>query len=177
MTKLYTNDDLWDAVRQKHRLFYGFLAAVLLYAAGLIAGVAVYVSLPYDEPNSVYVVVAVSILTGLFILFSVPYMGISYRRSKSYVKMLRFISVGLKEYSVLPFREIDDWTTRDGVDVNVALFGVKNVKKDEELLRRIFVDGEKDFPPFRAGDRVRMVTQGNLLIAYEVIKTDGEAQQ
>ena len=31
------------------------------------------------------------------------------------------------------------------------------------------MDGEKDFPPFEVGDMVRIVTQGNLLIEYEIL--------
>ncbi len=84
--------------------------------------------------------------------------------------MLKFISVGLKEYSCMPFSEIEDWTTRDNVDVNVAVFSVYNRKSDEEMFRHIYVDGEKEFPPFLKGQRVKIVSQGNLLISYEILE-------
>ena len=88
--------------------------------------------------------------------------------------MLKFISLGLKEYAVLPFAGIDDWITRDGVDVNVATFRVRNVKRDEEMIRQIYVDGEKDFPPFEEEQTVRVVSQGNLLIEYEILSQNKE---
>ena len=91
--------------------------------------------------------------------------------------MLRFITVGLKEYSVAPFAGIEDWTTRDGVDVNVATFRVHNIKRDEDMIRQIYVDGEKDFPPFEEGEEVRFVSQGNLLIEYEIIKENAQCEQ
>ena len=88
--------------------------------------------------------------------------------------MLRYISLGLKEGAVAPFEEVDDWTTRDGVDVNVADFSVPNVKRDGTMTRQVYVDGEKDFPPFEAGMTVRMVTQGNLLLEYEILENHSE---
>ena len=37
------------------------------------------------------------------------------------------------------------------------------------MTRQVYVDGEKDFPPFEEGKRVGFVTQGNLLVEYELI--------
>lgn len=173
MTRLYHNRDLLNAVSQRRRLLLGFFVATGIFLAGLAVLVTFYTLLPYNDPSAKWYIVGTSVLTAVYIAFCFPYMGISFKRCNAYCKMLGFISKGLKEYSVLPFFEIDDWTTRDGVDVNVALFKVKNVKKDEELIRQIYVDGEKDFPPFREGKRVRLISQGNLLIEYEFAE-DGE---
>ncbi len=172
MERLYHDLDLLEAMKQKRRLLFGFLFATGLYAAGLAVLLAFYILLPYHDPSGVWYIVGTSVLTGLYIIFCFPYMGISYKRSRAYCKMLKFISVGLKEYSVLPFEGIDDWTTRDGVDVNVALFSVKNVKKDETMTRQIYVDGEKDFPAFKEGKSARLISQGNLLIAYELAEEE-----
>lgn len=168
MTRLYNNMDLYDAVRQRNRLLAGYLFATALFLAGLITLIVFYCLLPYNDPSGTWYVVATSVWTGLFIVFSFPYMGISFKRSNAYTKALKFISVGLKEYSVLPFEGIEDWTTKDGVDVNVATFSVRNVKRDESLIRHIYVDGEKDYPAFREGYYARLISQGNLLIAYEL---------
>lgn len=172
MTRLYTNLDLLDAVKQKRRLLLGFFLATGIFLAGLIVLVTFYCLLPYNDPAGKWYIVGTCVLTGVYIIFCFPYMGISYKRCRAYCKMLGFISKGRKEYAVLPFFEIDDWTTRDGVDVNVALFKVKNVKKDEELIRQIYVDGEKDFPPFETGKRVKLISQGNLLIEYQLTEEE-----
>ncbi|MDE5897591.1 MAG: hypothetical protein K2H43_07240, partial [Clostridia bacterium] len=71
---------------------------------------------------------------------------------------------------------IDDWTTHDGVDVNVANFAVKNIKRDETMTRQIYVDGEKDFPAFEEGKYARLVSQGNLLIEYELLGNSEEKE-
>ena len=177
MTKLYSDADLWDAHRQRSRILGGFYAVTGVYLAAFVALFVYFVMLPYDDPNQDWVIAVECVLTALYIIFLFPYMGISFKRCNAYFKMLKFISVGLKEYSVAPFTGIDDWTTRDGVDVNVALFKVHNYKRDEDMIRQIYVDGEKDFPPIEEGQRVRFISQGNLLIEYEIIKENEQCGQ
>ncbi len=168
MTKIYHDGDLWDAFMQKRRILSLFLAVTGAVFLGLVGFVTYYIMLPYNDPNATWVIAVSCVLVGVYLIFAFPYMGICYKRCNSYCKALKFISVGLKEYSVLPFVGIEDWTTHDGVDVNVAIFSVKNIKRDEEMLRQIYVDGEKDFPAFKEGQYARLVSQGNLLIEYEL---------
>ncbi len=169
MTDIYQDSDLFNAVKQQRRILAVYFAVLALFLAGLAAMLTVYLLLPYGSPNGTWVIVATGVWTALFIAFSFPYLGISYKRCHAYVKMLRFISVGLKECMTAPFAGIDDWTTHDGVDVNVARFSVPNRKREEEMERQVFVDGEKDFPPFEEGHSVRFITQGNLLVSYEIL--------
>lgn len=174
MIKLYRDEDLWEAVIQRRRILAVYFSVCFAYLAGLVSLVAYYISLPYEDPNTTWVICVTSAITALFLFFSFPYLGIKYKRVNSYCKMLKFISIGLKEYSVAPFLEIDDWINRDGVDVNVANFSVKGIKRNETMIRSIYVDGEKPFPPFREGDTVKMVSQGNLLIEYEITERKQE---
>ncbi len=174
MTKLYSDNDLWDAIRQKRRILGVFLGITALYLVGLIVIVVFYTMLPYKDPSGTWYIVGASVLTAIYIFFSFPYMGICFKRSRAYCKMMKYISVGLKEYCVLPFAGIDDWLTHDGVDVNVATFTVRNTKTDEDMIRQIYVDGEKDFPDFQEGKYVKMVLQGNLLIEYDLADEKGE---
>ena len=169
MIKLYSDTDLLDALKQKRKLYFIFWLVTAFVIAGFIACVVLYLLLPYHDERGNIIVVVTSVLIALYLFFCFPYCGISLKRIRSYCKMLSFISEGLKESAVLPFEDIEDWTTRDGVDVNVAVFGVKNIKRDEVMHRHIYIDGEKDFPPFAVGDMVRLVTQGNLLIEYEIL--------
>ena len=168
MTKLYSDNDLWEAYRQRRRILGGFFAATGVFLLGLITFIVFYVLLPYASPTGKWLIFGTSALTALYMFFVFPYMGICFKRVNAYCKMLRFISIGLKEYTVAPFEGIEDWTTRDGVDVNVADFSVRNIKRDEKMTRQIFVDGEKEFPPFEEGKEARIISQGNLLIEYEI---------
>ena len=169
MIKIYDDRDLWNAVKQRRKILCGFFAATGVFVAGLIALTVYYILLPYKDPNATWVMAVTSILIALYLIFTFPYMGICFKRCHAYCKMLKFISVGLKEYSVVPFEGVDDWRTHDGVDVNVANFSVRNIKRDETMTRQIYVDGEKDFPPFEEGKYARLVSQGNLLIEYELL--------
>lgn len=170
MTNLYTDEDLRLSQNQRNFYLYFYIGIACAYVAFLVGMFVLYASLPYRDPNGIWVEVAACAVTVLFIFFSFPYLGIAYRRANAYYKMLRFISVGRKEGCILPFDEVDDWTIRDGVDVNVANFTVYDKVKKEKVVRHIFVDGEKDFPPFEQGDVVKIVSQGNLLISYEILE-------
>ena len=162
MTRLYQDVDLWNAYKQRKRILSGFFIATGLFLAGFFAVFIYFLMLPYDDPNGTWATAVACILAALYIIFLFPYMN-------AYFRMLRYISVGLKEYTVAPFSGIEDWTTVDGVDVNVATFRVHNYKRDEDMIRQIYVDGEKDFPPVEEGQSVRLISQGNLLIEYEIV--------
>lgn len=176
LKKLYTDDDLWNAVMQKRKLLTIFLVVFGVWFAAVVGCAVWYALLPYQDSMQKWVIVITCAITAVFFMFAFPYMGISYKRSRAYVKMLRFFSEGLKECCVAPFEEIDDWMTHDGVDVNVADFSVPNVKRDGMMTRRIFVDGEKDFPPFEEGKPVRLIVQGNLLLEYEILESQEEKE-
>ncbi len=169
MTRLYSDKDLWEAFKQRRRLLSVFIAVTAVYAAAMVALIVSYIMLPYKDPNGAWIVAVSCVITALYLMFSFPFMGICFKRSNAYCKMLKFLSVGIKECTTAPFAGIEDWTTRDGVDVNVATFSVHNIKRDEDMLRQIYVDGEKDFPAFEEGKRVCMITQGNLLVEYELL--------
>jgi len=169
MTNLYTDDDLYQAVMQRRKILLVFFGVLALYLAGLAAFIAYYVSLPYGDSNTTWVKIAVSALTVVFLFFAFPFTGIKFKRCNAYCKTMKYISVGLKESMIAPFAGIEDWTTRDGVDVNVACFTVPSAKRGETMIRQIFIDGEKDYPPFYEGDAVKVISQGNLMIGYEIL--------
>ena len=169
MVKLYRDEDYWDAYLQRRKLLAVFFAVTAVMLAALIATIVFYVELPYKSGDRWWVTAIACVIPSLYVIFCFLFMGIKFKRSNCYCKMLKYISVGLKESAEMPFEEVDDWVTQDGVDVNVAVFFVSNIKRDDALKRRIFVDGEKDFPPFEKGQWVRIISQGNLLIEYELL--------
>lgn len=177
MVKLYSDADLYDAVMQRRRILGAFIAVSSVCLAIVIALVIAYTQLAYHDPAGIWIIVATCVVVGGYMVFAFPFMGIKFKRSNAYCKMLKFISVGLKEHAVLPFEDIEDWVTRDGVDCNVAVFATKNIKKDELLLRQIYVDGEKTFPPFEVGKLVRIISQGNLLVEYEILDSQSDVSK
>ncbi len=170
MVKLYSDADYWDAYLQRRKILAVFLSVTGACLLGFIALTVAYTQLPYRDPAGPWIIAATCVLVGLYMIFAFPFAGIKFKRCNSYCKMLKFISVGMKEHTIAPFLEIEDWITRDGVDCNVAVFAAKNIKKDELLKRQIYIDGEKEFPPFEEGKLVHIVSQGNLLIEYELLE-------
>ena len=174
--KLYSDEDLWNAVQPKRRLLVIFFAALGVWLLSVVGCAVWYAMLPYKDSMQKWVIVIVCAITAIFFMFAFPFMGISYKRSKAYVKMLRFFSEGLKEHCVAPFEGVNDWITHDGVDVNVADFSIPNLKRDGMMTRQIYIDGEKDFPPFKEGEKARLIVQGNILLEYEILESAEEKE-
>lgn len=174
IVKLYEDGDLWDAVMQRRKIFAVFAAVTAVCLGGIVTCIALYADLPYGDGNGAWMIAVSCVLAAIYVAFCFPYMGICFKRSNAYCKMLKFISCGLKECTAAPFAGVEDWTVHDGVDVNVAAFEIDSVKRDETMIRHIYIDGEKDYPPFEEGKKIKFVTQGNLLIAYEAAE---EAEQ
>ena len=177
MTKVYNDDDLYNCFKQRRLILGVFFGVTFVFVAALVGFLTAFIMLPYQDPNATWIEAVTCVITAIYIIFCFPYMGICFKRSNAYCKMMKFISVGIKEYACLPFEGIDDWTTHDGVDVNVALFTMRNRKTDEDMSRQIYIDGEKDFPPFEEGQYVRLITQGNLLIEYEILETKEKGEE
>ena len=176
MIKLYSDEDLWNAVRQKRRLLSIFFVVLGVWLLAVVGCAVWYAMLPYKDSMQKWVIVIVCAITAIFFMFAFPFMGISYKRSKAYVKMLKFFSAGLKECCVAPFEGVNDWITHDGVDVNVADFSVPNLKRDGMMTRQVYIDGEKDFPPFKEGEKAKFIVQGNILLEYEILENVEEEE-
>lgn len=151
MTNLYTDEDLRLASKQRNRLLSVYIAICVAYVVFLAAMLGYYISLPYQDEAGIWVQVVTCAVTVLFIFFSFPYMGICFKRCNAYYRMMKFISVGLKEGTVLPFEEVDDWTVWDGVDVNVANFTVYDKVKRKKSSAISMWTAKRIFRPFRRG--------------------------
>ncbi len=60
--------------------------------------------------------------------------------------------------------------------MNVADFSIPNLKRDGMMTRQIYIDGEKDFPPFKEGEKARLIVQGNILLEYEILESAEEKE-
>lgn len=166
MITIYDDDDFFAAYRQYKRIIFVYALIAVIYAAGVIAIGATYISLPYGDSNQTLLKVIFGIITGIFVIFSYPYLGVKMRRSAAYYKLLKGASVGIKETNLAYFDRIDDWEVKDRVDVNVLVFKTWNGKKREWDERKQYIDAEKDVPEFKENEEVLTVTYGNVIISY-----------
>ena len=95
-----------------------------------------------------------------------------FSRNRKYYKLIAYLSVGLKQVNESKFLRYEDYETKDGVDLYILIFSEWNAKKSEYMDRKIMFDKEKPLPEFQGGDIVRYLSQGNLMVAYEVIGHD-----
>ena len=104
--------------------------------------------------------------------FLVPVPGDQILADPQNYKLIAYLSVGLKQVNESKFLRYEDYETKDGVDLYILIFSEWNAKKSEYMDRKIMFDKEKPLPEFQGGDIVRYLSQGNLMVAYEVIGHD-----
>ncbi len=170
MTIVYGDEDYLSALKQKRKLFFIYVAVAAFYALICIGLLIYFASQPYQAPvlNAIRWVIA--ILTIAFVVFSYPYLGIKYKRISAYCAMLRGFNEGLKEKTEGEFFGFFEGKEKDGVDADLCIIRNWNEKKHVYDERQYYIDREKPVPPFETGDYVRLILQGNVLIAYEILE-------
>ena len=80
------------------------------------------------------------------------------------------MQTGLKETSTGNFLEYDEEIQdKDGVDFKSLVFIEWNKYKKDFFERKVLVFYEKPFPEIPEKANVRYITQGNVLISYEIL--------
>ena len=172
MTVIFNDSDLLSAYSQKRKIFWFYMLVLAVFAALCITCLVVFMNMPYKAPAQAIPKWIVYVASVLFVIFSFPYLGIKYLRIRKYYKLIAYLSVGLKQVNESKFLRYEDYETKDGVDLYILIFSEWNAKKSEYMDRKIMFDKEKLLPEFQGGDIVRYLSQGNLMVAYEVIGHD-----
>ena len=103
-------------------------------------------------------------------IFSFIYLGIVYKRVRRYYKICVHLSTGLRETTVANFIEYDETIQdKDGVDFKSIVFLEWNKYKKDFFERKVLVFYEKPFPEIPEQSNVSFVTQGNVLVSYEIL--------
>ena len=174
METIFQDQDLIAAFSQKRRLFWIYIAVAAVFAALLIGCIVWFVSLPYEDDLAYLPQLILCVGACLFIIFSYVYLGIKFQRSRKYYKMISSLSIGIKHVNNSYFLRYDEPELKDSVDYYVLTMCEWNKKKSEYLDRKIYCEKEKPLPAFQAGDKVRYLTHGNIMIAYEITEHDEE---
>ena len=174
METIFQDQDLIAAFSQKRRLFWIYIAVAAVLAALLIGCIVWFVSLPYEDDLAYLPQLILCVGACLFIIFSYVYLGIKFQRSRKYYKMISSLSIGIKHVNNSYFLRYDEPELKDSVDYYVLTMCEWSKKKSEYLDRKIYCDKEKPLPAFQAGDKVRYLTHGNIMIAYEITEHDEE---
>ena len=173
MTKYFTMQDFEQAKAQKNKvrkLYFIVLAVFVMLTVGLFI---YFRTLPYKDPAIQTIKILQHVFSGIFVVFSFLYLGIVYKRTNKYFKMTKNLVEGLKETSVASFFEYKDQITiKDGVEFKSLVFIEWNKYKKDYYERNVLVFIEKPFPEIPEKAMVKFVTQGNVLIEYEILEED-----
>ncbi len=166
----FTNEDYLQAKKQRKKTLAVYIAVLSVYLAISVCILIFYMNLPYGSSLNTWVRVAEYTLTFLMVVFTFIYMGIPYKRVNDYYKTCKNMKEGLKESSQGVLKETSEEVQRkNGVDMKAMTFSVYNQIKKGYFERKVLVFHEKPFPEIDIEDTVKFVTQGNVLLSYEIL--------
>lgn len=168
MTEVYEEKDFIKAKKQRQLVLgiYFAVLAVLLAAGFTVLGI--YTTQPYATPLKTPMILINTAISIVGVAFSFVYLGIKNKRTKAYYKLTKALQTGMKETSECIYYENGEQDVKDGCDFNTLVFLTWFEKKKKYFKRNVLVDVEKPLPVFNKGDVVKFVTQGNVLLSYEV---------
>ena len=175
MTEYYTDAELAAAKKQRKKTLIIYFVFLGVYLAATVAFFIYYGTLPYtgyaDTARKISRIKwAHYSLTAVFVAFSFIYLGIIFKRVNRYCKMCLHMSTGLRETSTGSFLEYDEnIQDKDGVDFKSLIFIEWNKYKKDFFERKVLVFYEKPFPEIPVEANVSYITQGNVLISYEIL--------
>lgn len=171
MVDYYVKQDLEEVKKQRKKTLIGYfivLGVFLLLSVGFFLW---YRTLPYESPTINTLKWIQYPIIGVFVVFSFVYLGIKYKRVNKFYRLVYNLETGLRETSTGSFFEYDETSQeKDGVDFKSLIFLEWNKYKKDFFERKVLVFEEREFPKFNENDNVRYVTQGNVLISYEIIE-------
>ena len=148
-------------------IFFIILGVYLCISAGMLVW---YLLLPYRSPTITTVKIIHYSITAVMVSGMFFYMMLPFKRANKFYQMIRNMKVGIRETTTASFFEYDETLQeKDGVDFKALIFLEWNKYKKDFFERKVLVFYDRSFPEFKENDNVRFVTQGNVLISYEII--------
>ena len=92
---------------------------------------------------------------------------------KKFYKALNNVKIGIKEEYVAEFIGCDETLqTKEGVEYKCLLFKEWNKYKKVNFQRKVLIPYEMEYPELPKKAKMRYITQGNVLVQYEIISTE-----
>ena len=173
MIGIYQDKDYKNIEKQRKRLLRIFWISLAVLLALNIACFVFYIFQEYNTPLKTPLIAFNIASCAIYIIVMYPIMSIKYKRVRDYSKMLYYFKNGIKSEGTNVFSGVDSSVTvKDGVDFINLVFLQWSDKKQEYFERNILFDLEKPLPDLKKGDVVHHITQGNILLAYELRSDD-----
>lgn len=173
MIQYYDEREIELSKKQFKKNLIIFLSFTFVFVAILISILIINYSLPYKASvKTLYQIIGV-ISIFAYVIYAILFVGIKLVRIKRYNEYCINIKEGLRETTTAVFlRFEEELQAKDGVDFKQLIFLEWNKFKSEFYERKVLVFSEKPFPNIEIGSTVTFVTQGNVLVEYEIIKTE-----
>lgn len=168
MTNVYEQQDFTNAVKQRKKVLGIYFAIIGVLLCACVAVLVIYTMQPYATPLKTPLILINSAISFAGVFFSFVYLGIKNKRTKAYYKLTKALQTGLKETTECIYYGVGGTDIKDGCEFNVLVFLSWFDKKKKYYKRNVLSDVEKPLPKFDKGDTVKFVTQGNVLLSYEI---------
>ena len=170
MINYFNEQIILSTQKQKNKLIviYSIVAFIFMVITAFM--IVWFVRLPYQSKTMKMVKAIEYTAIIIFTCFSFIFLGIKYRRAKKFYTLCEHLKKGLKETSVASFVENNDEVQiKDGVEFKSLIFLEWNKFKNDFYERKVLVFAELPFPAINPQSNVKFVTQGNVLIKYEIL--------
>ncbi|MBQ9514359.1 MAG: hypothetical protein IJR66_05255 [Clostridia bacterium] len=165
----YDKEDLVKIKKERKKLLAIYFSVLAVYLAVSVFLLIKVILLPYGSKTINLIKLTEYPLSGIFVIFSFIFLGIKYKKTNRFYKLLYGIETGLKNTTVATFLERnEELITKDGVDMKSLIFLEWNKYKGDYFERKVLVFYEKPFPEIPENSEVKFVTQGNVLVSYEI---------
>ena len=175
MQNFFTQQEFDSVKKQRLSSILTIIIVLTVYLMLFVTTIINYLKLPFEDARGVSYKAILYTISGIVIIYLYVYIGIKYRRVNKYYKMMcglfngSFIEDVAKFVSYSVAKE-----SKDGVDVKSLVFLQWNKYKNDYFERKVLVFYEMPFPEFKPNDTVRFITQGNMLISYEIVDEENE---
>ncbi len=170
MIDYFVEEDFFKVKKQRKialTVFFIVLGVYLFLSVGVMLW---YISLPYQSPTITTVKAVHYSITALMVIFSFLFLGIKYKRVNRFYRIAYNLINAIKETSTGNFLEYDETLQdKDGVDFKSLVFVEWNKYKNDFFERKVLVFNEREFPQIPENANVKYVTQGNVLVSYEIL--------
>ena len=170
MVEYFKEEELIAVQKQRANVLKIYFLVVAIYLFLSVGLMLWHGTLPYLSDTITLVKVIHYTLSAIFVIFSFIYLGIVFKRVNRYYRLMRNLSVGIRETSTGSFFEYsENIQDKDGVDCKALIFLEWNKYKKDFFERKVLIPCEKQFPEFTENTNVRYITQSNILISYEIL--------
>lgn len=167
MNYVFNEKEMASARRKKRIILISYLIIFIVFLITVLC--IVFVPSRNFSRHYHWVLVIINItLTTLFLCGSLFFYGLKFRLIRYYTRMFRDMDSGLKDEATGVFVEYDKtFTTKDGLTFYSLVLDAVPLRRDDISIRKVLIEHTRPEPDILAGERVRVVTHANILVAWE----------